>query len=190
MDARRFPTEPGWRVGKCGNERLAGFASSGLALFFGSVSLTRIFDARHFGAGYAVRTACVGPAKEMNPLAARRVEAFDLARPPGQKSEQQHQMLSSAGAAEFISFGRPQKKRNQRKTSPRHVHSPRRQAQRDFPTRHPASVGKRRPSMGGALRVCIACDTFGFMEKLQGDSKSNRNRDILISYANLSPDIA
>ncbi|MDR7193007.1 hypothetical protein [Luteimonas terrae] len=59
MDARRFPTEPGWRVGKCRNERLAGLAPSGLALFFGSVSF--------------------GPAKEMNPLAVRRVEAFDFA---------------------------------------------------------------------------------------------------------------
>ncbi|WP_332076435.1 hypothetical protein [Luteimonas flava] len=59
MDARCFSTEPGWRVEKSRNERLAGFASSGLALFFGSVSF--------------------GPAKEMNPLAARRVEAFDVA---------------------------------------------------------------------------------------------------------------
>ena len=56
--------------------------------------------------------------------------------------------------------------------------------------------------MGGALRVCIACDTFGFMERLHGNSTSNCNCtcncncncnckfDILTSYANLSPDIA
>ncbi|MFL6588075.1 MAG: hypothetical protein ACJ8GV_14485, partial [Luteimonas sp.] len=63
----------------------AGFASSGLALFFGSVSF--------------------GPAKEMNPLAARRVEAFDVASPAAGKRTGVNQMLSSADAAEFISFG-------------------------------------------------------------------------------------
>ena len=111
----------------------------GEAVFFGSVSLTRIFDARPFGAGFAVRTACVGPAEEMNPLAARRVEALDFAFLAGGVDTGEDQMLSSAGAAEFISFGRPprtqcerrsrprrgehrrceSKKRNQRKTSPR-----------------------------------------------------------------------
>ena len=81
-------------------ERVTGRVSSvGKAVFFGSVSF--------------------GPAKEMNPLAARRVEACDFGFCFGHRSEEQDQRLSSAGAAEFISFGRPQKKRNQRKTSPR-----------------------------------------------------------------------
>ena len=63
----------------------AGFGRVGETFFFGSVSF--------------------GPAKEMNPLAARRVEAFDLARRRRRRSEQQRQPLSSADAAEFISFG-------------------------------------------------------------------------------------
>ena len=101
-------------------ERMTGRVRSvGEAVFFGSVSLTRVFDARPFGAGFAVRAARVGPAKGMNPLAARRVEACDFGFRLGQRSEEQDQRLSSAGAAEFISFGRRQRKRNQRKTSPR-----------------------------------------------------------------------
>ena len=54
------------------------------------------------------------------------------------------------------------KKSNQKKRPPRRsslgLHS-----FRDFPTRHPGSVGKRRPSMGGALRVLPvtqACHLF------------------------------
>ena len=74
-------------------------SSVGEAVFFGSVSF--------------------GPAKEMNPLAARRVEALDSARLAEGADRGEDQTLSSADAAEFISFGRRQKKRNQRKTSPR-----------------------------------------------------------------------
>ena len=94
--------------------------------------------------------------------------------------------LSSAGAAEFISFGGRQKKRNQRKTSPRHVRSPRRHVQRDFPTRHPASVGKRRPSMGGALRVGDRPDS-SFRWKDKANVQSGTTRSEAQAKAKLAP---
>ena len=63
-------------------------------------------------AGCAVRTACVGQQRKVtrSPAGERKL-CFC--------TSSEDQTLSSADAAEFISFGRPQKKRNQRKTSPR-----------------------------------------------------------------------
>src|SRR5690606_24563701 len=55
-----------------------------------------------------------------------------------------------------ISFCWPKKTRTKEKgPSPTRLTS-RREERRDFPTRHPASVGKRRTSMCGALRVWTA----------------------------------
>ena len=56
-----------------------------------------------------------GPAKKSESLAARRVKALLLSG-LSQAELEQDQMLSSADAAEFISFAKRQKKRNQRKT--------------------------------------------------------------------------
>ena len=96
-------------------------------------------------AGCAVRTACVGQQRKVT------------RSPTGEWklcfcTPSEDQTLSSAVAAEFISFDNRQKKRNQRKTIPRHS-SPSAHSFRHFPTRHPGSVGKRRASMPAALRV-------------------------------------
>ena len=86
---------------------------------------------------------CTGPFSVSSRPAPRR---FGLQRP-----QKRNQTLSSAGAAEFISFVNRQKKRNQRKTIPRRS-SPTHHSFRHFPTRHPwlgrktAGIHARRPS--------------------------------------------
>ncbi len=65
----------------------------------------------------------------------------------------QDQTLPSATAAGFISFGEAQKKRNQRKALFPTRHTRGAQSCRNFRTRHPGSVRKRRTSLSAALRV-------------------------------------
>ena len=89
MDARRFPTEPGWRVGKSRNELRSGAASSGKAISFGYFSLGQQRKVTRSPAGEWKLCFC---------------------------TSSEDQTLSSAVAAEFISFVNRQKKRNQRKT--------------------------------------------------------------------------
>ena len=99
-------------------ERLTGRVSSvGEALSFAYFSLLAS-SMLALRAGFAVRASRVGQQRKVSRSPAGEWKLCFCSWPP-QPTLKQHQTLSSADAAEFISFAKRQKKRNQRKTLPR-----------------------------------------------------------------------
>ena len=128
MDGRRFPTEPWMASRKIPERTTHRVRFVGKALSFAYFSLGQQRKVSRSPAGEWKLSTCF-PEIKLRP----------------------DQTLSSADAAEFISFVNRQKKRNQRKTIPRRS-SPTHHSFRHFPTRHPwlgrktAGIHARRPS--------------------------------------------
>ncbi|VXB57114.1 hypothetical protein LUTEI9C_30293 [Luteimonas sp. 9C] len=172
MDARRFPTEPGWRVGKCRNERLAGFASSG-----------RRFSLVPFLLGSTKRN-------ELGRASGRKRLTLLLRLFAYGDIQDQTLPLALRRAGSFLLLA--QKKRNQRKRpSPTH---PQPAAARATGFSNSAScLGRKTPHIHVRRPSgwhCMRHVRFHGAAAQQSNINSNSTLDILMPYANLSPDIA